>query len=77
MALSDALKAEAEKKPGPRCTLCNLTLTLPKDDLAALDAAMADLTVTSSSISRALMSEGHDMRPETVRRHRAKNCAGL
>jgi len=75
VALSDALKAEALKRPGPLCTVCILITTLTKSDVEALDAAMADLAVTSSAIARALQSEGHEVRAETVRRHRAKQCA--
>lgn len=77
MALSDALKAETSKRPGPRCTLCVLDDTLTPADRAALHAAMDDGSVTSSAISRALVTEGHDIRAETVRRHRAKQCGGL
>ena len=74
MALSDALKAEAGKKPGPRCIACILIDRLSDDDTAALDAAFADLSITSTAIVRALASEGHKIGAETIRRHRAGNC---
>lgn len=76
MSLSDALKYEASRKPGPRCSICILIPTLDKPEAAALVAALDDGAVTSSAISRALNSEGHEIRAETVRRHRAKECAG-
>lgn len=77
MSLSDALKAESSKRPGPRCTVCIVSASLPKSDADALNSAMADLAVTSSAIARALQSEGHEVRAETVRRHRHKECSGL
>jgi len=76
MSLSEALKIEASRKHGPRCTLCILISGLPEGDAKALQAALSDGGVTSSAIARALASEGHDIRPETVRRHRARECAG-
>ena len=75
MALSDALKAEASKRPGPTCTVCILVPTLSGADREALEAAMTDLAVTASAIARALQSEGHDISPETLRRHRSQRCA--
>ena len=75
MALSDALRVEANKKPGPTCTVCILIPTLSDADREALEAAMTDLAVTASAIARALQSEGHDVSPETLRRHRAQRCA--
>lgn len=77
MALSDALKFETSKRPGPRCTLCVARASLPKSDQTALDGALTDLSVTSAAIARALVSEGHDIRSETVRRHRSHECSGL
>lgn len=77
MALKDALAAEAAKKPGPRCTVCLLSASLPKADRDALTAALDNLAITSAAISRALLSEGHTVRSETIRRHRARECSGL
>ena len=77
MSLSDALKIETTRRPGPRCTLCMTITKLPPADVASLQDAMDDKGVTSSAISRALVSEGYDIRSETVRRHRKNECAGL
>ena len=75
MALSDALKAETAKRPGPLCTVCIIITTLSKDDRDSLDAAFADVSVTGTAITRALQSEGHEVRAEAVRRHRDNRCA--
>ena len=74
MALSDALKAETIKKPGPVCTVCILLTTLAKDDAGALSSALSDFAVTSAAISRALLSEGHRVAANTLSRHRRGDC---
>lgn len=75
MALADALKIEtAASARGPRCTVCLLVTTLGKDDAQALAAALADDSVTSAAISRALRREGHPISEMTLRRHRKGEC---
>lgn len=77
MSLAAALAVEAGRKPGPRCTLCVVLDRLPESDAAALTAALDGDEVTSAGIARALLREGHKISAVTVRRHRAKECAGL
>lgn len=74
MALSDAIKAEAEKKPGPKCSTCLLVETIPLEDRHALDAALGDLSITTAAICRALAVEGYKVRPENLQRHRNRDC---
>jgi hypothetical protein len=74
MALSDAIKAEAEKKPGPKCSTCLLVATLEPEDQEALAAALADLSITTAAIRRALATEGHEVRAENLQRHRNRDC---
>ena len=74
MALSDAIKAEAARKPGPRCSTCLLISTLDADDQAALEAAFADPAVTTAAIARALSTEGHRVNPTNLQRHRQREC---
>lgn len=76
MTLSSALEAYKGTLKGPRCTVCTLLNDLSSDDLAALEAAMADPAFTSAAISRALKAEGHQIAPITVGRHRKKDCRG-
>lgn len=76
MSLSNALEANRAILKGPRCTVCTLMASLSSDDLAALEAAMADTAYTSAAISRALKAEGHQIAPITVGRHRKKDCRG-
>jgi hypothetical protein len=54
--------------------MCRLLETLPKDDLAALAAALADGDFTSSAIGRALRAEGHAVTEQTISRHRRGLC---
>lgn len=74
MALSDAL-IEATKARGPRCSMCVIAEGLTEADRASLDAALVDLSVTSAAITRALVSEGHKVSAESVRRHRSGECS--
>ena len=76
MALKDALEKVKSKKPGPRCALCTIQSQLNDADADTLAAALADGSVRSSDIARALMTEGYEIRPYGVNRHRAGECAG-
>lgn len=76
MSLSSSLMAHKSVKRGPKCTVCLLLVDLPKADAEALKSALADPTFTTVGISRALKSEGHDIRPTTVGRHRNGECKG-
>ena len=75
MALRDALKAAEKVRPGYRCTVCKLLTELAEDDSAALLEALRDPTVQGTQIARALQSEGHDVKQNTVTRHRRGDCS--
>lgn len=75
MSLADALSKERNLLPGPRCTTCQLVDRLDDADRAALAMAMQDESVTTTTITRALNSEGHSISSESVRRHRRGECA--
>jgi hypothetical protein len=74
VSLADVLAANKHTFKGPRCALCNVLDTLPKDDRAALVAAVEDATFTGAAISRALKSEGHNISGPMVIRHRKGDC---
>lgn len=77
MSLAKALEAQrAAKQQGPRCSMCILLAGLPKPERDALNNALADKRYTTAAISRALMSEGHNLNATTVGRHRNKECKG-
>jgi len=78
MALGDALeKARQASRPGSKCTMCALAASLSKDDLADLNAALADRAYAGTVIARALNAEGHEsIRGYHVTRHRNNGCAG-
>jgi hypothetical protein len=48
--------------------------SLSEDDAADLRAALADPTITSSAIERALSNRGVHLRASTMRRHRTRGC---
>ena len=74
MGLKDALEAQTRQRPGFRCSVCKLLDELPKDDATALRDALRDPQVQGSQIARALMSEGYDVKQNTVTRHRRGDC---
>jgi hypothetical protein len=77
VALSDSLDLEAiAARKGPRCTVCSVREDMTAEDRDALDAALANKTIPSSVIGRALRREGHSIAESTVRRHRSKECRG-
>jgi hypothetical protein len=70
MALADRLE-EATPRKGPQCRLClEITHMTPKDRKTLTDW-LADPTVYSTTIARALQLEGHRIHGTTVARHRA------
>lgn len=79
MGFADSLKVEQERgvKKGPLCSVCVLIGQLPKQDGKALSDALADPTVQTSVIFRALRSEGHQISSTTLGRHRKRECRGL
>ena len=74
MGLKDALEAERRQRPGFRCSVCKLLDDLPADDAEALREALRDPQVQGSQIARALQSEGHEVKQNTVTRHRRGDC---
>ena len=76
MSLSAALAANRKTLKGPICTVCTLVAGLSADDATALQEAFDDFGFTSAAIARALKAEGHDVSPNTVIRHRKKECRG-
>lgn len=75
MGLKDALEAERRQRPGFRCAVCKLLVELDPDDAEALTDALRDPQVQGSQIARALMAEGHEIKQNTVTRHRRGDCS--
>ena len=74
MGVAAALAADTVRS-GPRCLIGVALGTLTGEDLDALEGALADTSVTSSSISRALTASGTKVGGQAVRRHRAGDCS--
>ncbi len=75
MGLKDALETERQKRPGYRCSVCTLLTELPAEDAEALQDALRTPEVQGSMIARALQSEGHEIKQNTVTRHRRGDCS--
>ena len=79
MSLAGALQAARDYTPptGPRCTVCRVLLTISAEDRDLLLAALDDEALLSTAIAAALQSEGHEVKPLAVQRHRRGACRGL
>lgn len=75
MSLKDALLEERAKSlPRSKCKVCDAIAELPTDELAFLQAALADGAWGNEAIARALTREGFAMGPHPVARHRKGGC---
>ena len=76
--LLSLLRAEAGKRPGPRCTIGVMLSRLSPEDRADAETALAEPSVElpSSVIARVLSARtGKTIQAETLARHRARRCA--
>jgi hypothetical protein len=71
LALADEARA-AVTRQGPTCSVC-LLLTSPIGD--ELAAALADPTLQSTAIERALLARDEPVGRKAVERHRRGDCA--
>ena len=76
MSLADALQHEREQgmRKGPDCRLCVALRAMDKADASALAEAMADPSITTAAIFRALKREGFDVSANITARHRRGEC---
>jgi hypothetical protein len=59
-----------------RCTFCTFINTLSKAEAEALKARIEDKNITSSSLSRVLKANNHDISDGVISRHRRGDCRG-
>ena len=76
MSLAERFSSYERPTPGGKCVTCTLVADLPKDESAALVAAMDDASISNAAISNILKSEGHHIGETSVRRHRKGICRG-
>ena len=74
MALDDALRRHSAPVTQP-CVIGALVAQLDDNDRQALLAAMADDTVETIAIVRALADEGYTVARTTLVRHRKAECS--
>lgn len=66
---------EAASRPaGLPCGIRALLDTLPADDRADLEAALASASIYGSTIARVLTARGWKVSEQTIRRHRSGAC---
>lgn len=73
-ALDELRKMQATKQRGAKCTLGIVARTLSKEDNAALNEALRDELIDSTTISVWMDRKGYDLKRHTVARHRRGEC---
>lgn len=73
MSLLDEIRNERVKK-GPACTVSSTLLRLDKPDAADLIAAMNDIGIEATVISRVMAARGIRLPVDAIRRHRRGVC---
>lgn len=73
MGLLDEIK-QAQPQIGGRCSVPVLLDSLPKDDRADVETALADATIPSTVIAKVLGNHGHRIGASSLQRHRRGVC---
>lgn len=75
--LDDLRNAELFERPGgPDCTVCTVLRELDPEISAALREKLLQPNVTNAALSRVLVANGHNIKPDTIGRHRRNECRG-
>lgn len=74
MSLAERLRNVSAERKGPPCTIRVLLDGMTKEDKQALTEVLADPTVQSRAIWRALVAEGYEVSDSPVARHRKGLC---
>jgi len=72
--LAEIKEDQATARRGPTCGVCAILTEMDKKDSKDLSDALADSTVYSTIISKALIRRGFRMNASTVSRHRKGEC---
>ena len=72
--LRASLEAHPDRRNGSRCTVARILDSLDDDARDIVSDWIADDTLTSARIARALSDEGYQLSASTMRRHRAEGC---
>ena len=75
MGLLDDIGAEQEKTQPNRCPVAKILPELSKEDVADLEAAMANTVIRHVAIARALDARGLRVGEKGVASHRKGDCA--
>ena len=77
MSLADEINEEQRVRPVKRCPVFRARAELSPADIADLEVALADATITSTAIARALNKRGIDVarNSKAVGMHRRGDCA--
>lgn len=72
--LLDKFKAQ-KARSGPSCSVSRTLNALPEHDRVDLVAALADESISATTISEVLKGEGVTVSADMLRRHRKQRCA--
>lgn len=75
MALADRLATPPAVRRGQQCSVGALLDSLDGDDLAAVQAALANPAWTEAMIWQVLTDEGYDVAKQSIGRHRRGHCS--
>lgn len=71
MSFADEVR-EQSRGTGQQCRTCALLAQLPADEAAEIRAVMADPTVQTEPLTRALNNRGIQISGNAVRKHRSR-----
>lgn len=74
-SLAEHLAAIPASRKGPRCTMWHIERAMTAEDRATLAKALADPSMTLSTIVRALQASGHRVGRHTLERHKKGECS--
>lgn len=73
MGLFDEMKNE-KARPNATCTVKKVLNAMTKKERDELQAALDDMTIQAVAISRVLERRGVELKADTIRRHRKRDC---
>lgn len=67
--------SENTRTPADGCGIVRILETMEPEDRSDLEQALANRSIASSAIDRALRKHGYSVSGNMVRRHRRKDCS--
>lgn len=74
MSLLDEFRQEQASRKKAQCRISSIIDAMDKDDVAALEAALGDLSIQHITITNVLRQRGYDIGKHSVATHRRGQC---